>query len=203
MIDFTNFKSLTSVIKHFNNEDICKQTLVEVRWGDDVVCPHCGQHHCTKRKDGRYRCNHCKHNFSCLTDTIFENTKLSLQKWFIAMYLISSHKNGLLGVLVILTKNKIWDSCKYFLSIAQTCMSSFWNNSITDSGAFPERNWAKNLFLDSVLEGTIIISSIMKPFLLMVPTKCPFTALIFIASSYFIKIDINHYILHESYCFLW
>ena len=60
------------------------------------------------------------------------------------------------------------------------------NNYITDSGAVPERNWEKNLFLYSVIEGTIIISSIMKPFLLMVPIKCPFMALIFIASSYFI-----------------
>ena len=94
MIDFSKFNSIISVIKHFNNEDICKQTLAEVRWGDDVVCPHCGKHHCTKRKDGRYRCNQCKHNFSCRVGTIFENTKLPLQKWFVAMYLISSHKKG-------------------------------------------------------------------------------------------------------------
>lgn len=57
--------------------------------------------------------------------------------------------------------------------------------------------------VNAVIEGTIIISSIMKPFLLMVPIKCPFMALIFIASSYFIKIDINHYTLHESDGFLW
>lgn len=94
MLDFTNFKSVISVINHFNSEDVCRQTLAEVRWGDDVVCPHCGEHHCARRSDGRYRCNHCKHNFSCLTGTIFENTKLPLQKWFIAMYLISSHKKG-------------------------------------------------------------------------------------------------------------
>ncbi len=94
MLDFTNFKSVISVINHFNSEDVCRQTLAEVRWGDDVVCPHCGQHHCVRRADGRFRCNRCKHNFSCLTGTIFENTKLPLQKWFIAMYLISSHKKG-------------------------------------------------------------------------------------------------------------
>ena len=94
MIDFTQFKSVIAVINHFNNEDVCKQTLAEVRWGDDVVCPHCGKHHCVRRADGRSRCNHCKHNFSCTTGTIFQNTKLPLQKWFIAMYLISSHKKG-------------------------------------------------------------------------------------------------------------
>ena len=101
MIDFTNFKSIIAVINHFNNEEICKQTLAEVRWGDDVVCPHCGKHHCTKRKDGRYRCNQCKHNFSCTTGTIFQNTKLPLQKWFIAMYFTSSHKKGVSSLQIM------------------------------------------------------------------------------------------------------
>ena len=101
MIDFTHFKSVISVVNHFNNEDVCKQTLVEVRWGDDVVCPHCGQHHCVRRTDGRFRCNHCKHNFSCTTGTIFQNTKLPLQKWFIAMYLISSHKKGVSSLQIM------------------------------------------------------------------------------------------------------
>ena len=94
MIDFTKFNSIIAVINYFNNEQICKQALIEARWGNDVVCPHCGKHHCTRRADGRFRCNQCKHNFSCLTGTIFENTKLPLQKWFVAMYLISSHKKG-------------------------------------------------------------------------------------------------------------
>ena len=94
MINFNNFKSIISVINYFNDEDICKKALVEARWGDDVVCPFCGQHHCSTRKDGKFRCNKCKRNFSCLKGTIFENTKLPLQKWFIAMYLISSHKKG-------------------------------------------------------------------------------------------------------------
>lgn len=94
MINFSYFNSVITVIKYFHNEETCKNALAEARWGDDVVCPHCGKHHCTRRKDGRFRCNGCKHNFSCLTGTIFENTKLPLQKWFIAMYLISSHKKG-------------------------------------------------------------------------------------------------------------
>ena len=101
MINFNRFNSIISVINHFNNEEICKQTLVEARWGDDVVCPHCGQHHCVKRADGRFRCNHCKHNFSCTTGTIFENTKLPLQTWFVAMYLISSHKKGVSSLQIM------------------------------------------------------------------------------------------------------
>ena len=94
MIDFSQFDSLIDVANYFVDEDTCKQALIESRWGDDVVCPHCGHHHCVRRADGRFRCNKCKHNFSCTVGTIFEDTKLPLRKWFLAMYLITSHKKG-------------------------------------------------------------------------------------------------------------
>ena len=98
MIDFSKFNSLIAMTMYFNNEATCRQAIVEKRWGvgenQDIVCPYCGQHHCATRKDGKFRCNKCKHNFSCRVGTIFEDSNLSLVKWFIAMYLISSHKKG-------------------------------------------------------------------------------------------------------------
>ena len=95
MIDFTQFDSLVTVADYFVDEQTCKQALTEARWGYDVICPNCGKHHCVRRSDGRFRCPACDHNFSCITGTIFENTKLPLRKWFLAMYLISSHKKGI------------------------------------------------------------------------------------------------------------
>ena len=83
--EFDNLFSLTS---YFTTEEICKEFLAQQRWGDDVVCPICGKHHCKQRFDGRYRCDRCKHNFSVISGTIFENTKVSLRKWSIAMYLL-------------------------------------------------------------------------------------------------------------------
>lgn len=98
MIDFSQFDSLIAMTMYFNNEATCKQAIIETRWGvgehQDVVCPYCGKHHCTTRKDGNFRCNRCKRNFSCKVGTIFEDSNLSLVKWFIGMYLISSHKKG-------------------------------------------------------------------------------------------------------------
>ena len=70
MINFAKFNNIISLTSYFNT-------------------------HCSKRGDGRFRCNHCLKNFSCLVGTIFENTKLPLIKWFVAMYLISSHKKGI------------------------------------------------------------------------------------------------------------
>ncbi len=93
-ININQFNSLFAMHDAFTSDAQRKDFLAEQRWGDDVVCSVCGQHHCKKRVDGRYRCNHCKHNFSVLVGTIFENSKVSLCKWFDAMYLVSSHKKG-------------------------------------------------------------------------------------------------------------
>ena len=96
MIDFSQFDNLISLTAYFNSNDVCKKAIIESRWADgDVVCPYCGGHHCVSRRDGRFRCKACRKNFSCLVGTIFENTNLPLIKWFVAMYLISSHKKGI------------------------------------------------------------------------------------------------------------
>ena len=93
-INFDNFNSLISVMNYFDSDEVCKKTLAEARWGNDVVCPKCGKHHCKMSKSGRYHCTECNHNFSCTTGTFFANTKVSLQKWFLVMYLSSSNKKG-------------------------------------------------------------------------------------------------------------
>ncbi len=95
MIDFSRFNSLVDIALYFDTPAKCKAALAQARWSDgDIVCPYCGAHHCHKRKDGRFVCSHCNHNFSETVGTIFENTKISLVKWFMAMYLLSSHKKG-------------------------------------------------------------------------------------------------------------
>ena len=113
MIDFKKFNSVISLTSYFNSNEKCKQAIIESRWSDgDVVCPYCGGHHCVTRKDGKFRCKHCGKNFSCLVGTIFENTKLPLIKWFLAMYFISSHKKGIssyqLATNIEVTQNTAW-----------------------------------------------------------------------------------------------
>lgn len=95
MMDFDKFNSLYSVSRHFSTESRCRQAIAESRWSDDVVCPYCGKHHCNKRSDGRWCCSKCHRNFSEKVGTVFENTKIPLRKWFLAMYLISSHRKGI------------------------------------------------------------------------------------------------------------
>lgn len=94
-LNFSKFDSLISLMTYFRDNSTCKEFLAEQRWGNDVVCPLCGRHHCRKRSDGRYRCPDCLTNFSATQGTIFDNTKIPLQKWFVAMYMISAHKKGI------------------------------------------------------------------------------------------------------------
>ena len=113
MIDFKKFNSVISLTSYFTSDEKCKQAIIESRWSDgDVVCPYCGGHNCAVLKDGKFRCKHCGKNFSCLVGTIFENTKLPLIKWFLAMYFISSHKKGIssyqLATNIEVTQTTAW-----------------------------------------------------------------------------------------------
>ena len=98
MIDLSKFDSLISLVSYFDTESKCKKLLREQRWGKYIVCPYCGSVHAYERKDGRFICRDCNSSFSELVGTIFENTKIPLRKWFMAMYLISSHKKGVSSV---------------------------------------------------------------------------------------------------------
>ena len=93
-IDYAKLNSLIKVADYFDSEKKCQQILEDSYWGDDVVCPKCGKHHCKLSESGRYHCTECNHNFSITVGTIFENTKLSLRQWFFAIYLITSNKKG-------------------------------------------------------------------------------------------------------------
>lgn len=116
MINFKKFNSVISITSYFTSGDKCKQAIIESRWGvgkeQDIVCPYCGKHHCKMSKNGRFHCTGCNKNFSCLVGTIFENTKLPLIKWFLAMYFIYSHKKGIssyqLARNIEVTQNTAW-----------------------------------------------------------------------------------------------
>ena len=95
-ISFANFNSLIQLTDYFHSEERCRQAIAQERWGDgDAVCPYCGCTHTYECRDGRFLCTGCSNKFSVLVGTIFENTKLPLRKWFMAMYLLSSHSKGI------------------------------------------------------------------------------------------------------------
>ncbi|HEX5002063.1 MAG TPA: IS1595 family transposase [Bacteroidia bacterium] len=92
----TKFNSLLQLTTYFSSKQRCVDHLAQLRWPEGKpVCVHCGSVKCYVCKGyGKYKCGDCKSRFSITTGTFFENTKLPLNKWFIAMYLCLSRKKG-------------------------------------------------------------------------------------------------------------
>ena len=90
------FKNLIELQKYFSNEDACWDYLESLRWNGETACPHCGSVKYYKFKNSRtYKCKDCKKKFNAKTGSIFENTKIPLSKWFVSIYLATSHKKGI------------------------------------------------------------------------------------------------------------
>jgi transposase-like protein len=65
-------------------------------WPNGPRCPVCGLgERITERKDGFYRCNQCKEDFTVRTGTIFERSHVPLHKWVYAMYLLVTARKGI------------------------------------------------------------------------------------------------------------
>lgn len=90
-------QTLTEAIRYFSDPDVCLQTVVNLRWANGVVCPHCGskeQHYFIKTRR-IWRCKSCAKQFSVKVGTIFEDSALGLDKWLVAIWLIANAKNGI------------------------------------------------------------------------------------------------------------
>lgn len=92
----TQFKNLIELQKYFSDENTCWDYLEQFRWNGKVVCPFCKSEKHYKFKNSRtYKCADCKKKFNAKVGTIFENTKIPLSKWFLSIYIATSHKKGI------------------------------------------------------------------------------------------------------------
>ena len=63
-----------------------------------VVSPFDSSSKVYKCANNRYRCKETARYFNVKTGTLFDNTKIGLQKWFLAIWLITSHKKGISSI---------------------------------------------------------------------------------------------------------
>lgn len=107
-----NFNSILDLVKTFPNEQACIDHLTELRWGGNIVSPFDESSKVYICKGNKYRCKNTQKYFNVKTNTLFDNTKVELQKWFIAIWLVTSHKKGIsslqLGRDLGLTQKTAW-----------------------------------------------------------------------------------------------
>ncbi len=87
---------------HFQDADKAREYLENLRWTDGVVCPHCGSvshdHYALKgaaHRPGLWKCKDCRKQFSVTVGTVFERSKVPLNKWLLAVHLLCASKKGM------------------------------------------------------------------------------------------------------------
>ena len=91
--------NLISVFNQFPDQASCILHLEAIRWPDEAACPLCASDRVARKvemgRQGRWNCHHCKSSFNVLSGTIFQKTKIPLQKWFLAISLMANAKKSL------------------------------------------------------------------------------------------------------------
>lgn len=93
--------SLIELFHMFPNDDVAERWFEEQRWGtpgEPDHCPMCGEaekvRQVPSRKPLPYWCGSCRRNFSVKTGTVMHRSRISYQKWAIAIYLWSTSLKG-------------------------------------------------------------------------------------------------------------
>jgi len=83
--------SLLVLLKNFDTQVKCEKHIERMRWPDGVTCPRCNSKSISRlRTVKKFECTKCKYQFSVTAGTIFHKTYVSLPKWFLAIYLLTS-----------------------------------------------------------------------------------------------------------------
>lgn len=91
-------KTSFDLIGLVHDEKSCRELLEQKRWNGRPICPHCGcidKGHYKLKRDGHYKCRHCRKVFTVTVGTMFEGSNVPLNKWFYAIHLFLSHKKGI------------------------------------------------------------------------------------------------------------
>lgn len=89
------FKTLLDLVKTFPDEEACIAHLEAILWPNGAVSPFDPSSKVYKCAGHRYKCKNTGKYFNVKAGTVFEDTKIPLVKWFMALYIFSSHKKGI------------------------------------------------------------------------------------------------------------
>ncbi len=85
----------------FTDADAARAHLESLQWANGRACPHCGtvdnsvELKGKSTRPGVYKCRDCRKPFSVTVGTLFERSHVPLNKWVLAVYLLSSSKKGI------------------------------------------------------------------------------------------------------------
>lgn len=91
--------NIIQIYRKFPTQESCVSHIGQVRWNGNPVCVYCGSdkvsRHTEENRQSRWQCSGCCKSFSATVGTIFHQTHLPLQKWFLAIALMLNAKKGI------------------------------------------------------------------------------------------------------------
>ena len=91
-----SFDTLIQMMSAFPDEQSAVDHFAALRWQDGAFCPICGGTRVYHFSDSRtHKCGDCRKRFSIKVGTIFEDSKIGIRQWMMAIWLITSHKKGI------------------------------------------------------------------------------------------------------------
>ena len=91
-------RTLMEAVRYFADPDVAFKHMTELRWPNGVHCPTCGRtdvRFIATRRIWECKEKHARKQFSAKVGTIFEDSALSLDKWFVAIWMVANCKNGI------------------------------------------------------------------------------------------------------------
>jgi transposase-like protein len=87
--------TLVDVINMFDTDERCRELLVRLRWPNGAECPRCKMPAVELATAKQlFYCKGCDYQFSVTSGTIFNDSHLALQKWFLATLLLCESRKG-------------------------------------------------------------------------------------------------------------
>lgn len=93
-----SFNTLLQMMNAIPDEKTAIEHFTAIRWNNGAFCPYadCGSTKVYHFSDGRtHKCGACRKRFSIRVRTIFEDSKIPLRTWMLAVWMITSHKKGI------------------------------------------------------------------------------------------------------------
>jgi transposase-like protein len=87
--------TLPDVVELFDTDEKCRELLERLRWPADPECPRCHTHTLARLDARLLYCKECDYQFTVTAGTIFHDSHLPLQKWFMAVLLLCEARKGM------------------------------------------------------------------------------------------------------------
>ena len=88
--------TLVQLRKLYSDEAKCRELLVRLRWPEGMICPRCKSKTISRLyTQNKYECSDCRYQFSVTAGTVFNDSHLPLEVWFMATLLLCEAKKGM------------------------------------------------------------------------------------------------------------